>query len=104
MGYAVMLGRRELAVRLALGADPTRVRWDVVRRGLRLAVAALLPGLLAALLLGRGLAGLLYGVQPADPLALSAVALLLTGVALAGCYLPALRASRTDPLSALRQE
>lgn len=61
-------------------------------------------GMGAALLAGRALAGLLYGVRPGDPATLGAVAALVTGVALLACWIPALRASRVDPATALRAE
>jgi putative ABC transport system permease protein len=104
MAYSVTLVRRELAVRLALGAEPRRIRRTILGRGLRLAGLAIVPGLGAALLLGRGVAALLYEVAPADLPTLLAAAAAVAMVGLAGCYVPALRASRTDPIAALRQD
>jgi predicted permease len=104
MAYSVTLVRRELAVRLALGAEPRRIRRMILGRGLRLAGLAIVPGLGAALLLGRGVAALLYEVAPADLPTLLAAAAAVAMVGLAGCYVPALRASRTDPIAALRQD
>ncbi|MGH9312147.1 MAG: ABC transporter permease [Vicinamibacterales bacterium] len=104
MAHAVTLVRRELAVRLALGAEPGRVRREILGRGVRLALAALVPGLAASVVVGRSVASLLYGVAPTDLPTLGAAAAVIAAVGLAGCYLPALRASRTDPIAALRHE
>jgi predicted permease len=104
MAYSVTLVRRELAVRLALGAEPRRIRRAILGRGLRLAGLAIVLGLGAALLLGRGVAGLLYEVPPTDVPTLFMAAVAIAAVGLAGCYIPALRASRTDPIAALRHE
>jgi putative ABC transport system permease protein len=104
MAYSVTLLRRELAVRMALGAEPGRVRRAILGRGLRLAASALVPGLAGAVLLGRGVSRLLYEVPPTDAPTLFMAAVAIAAVGLAGCYIPALRASRTDPISALRHE
>jgi putative ABC transport system permease protein len=76
----------------------------VVGEGMRLALAGLLLGLLSAFALTRYLRSLLYGISPSDPLVLAAVTVLLGTVALAACFVPAYRASRIDPLVALREE
>ncbi len=102
--YTTAQRRGELGIRLALGATSSDLRSMVVRQGLAPVVAGLAVGIAAALALGRALAGLLYGVKPSDPLTLAAVALVLFAVAAVACYLPALRVSRADPLSALRYE
>ena len=104
MAYSVTLLRRELAVRMALGAEPGRVRRAILGRGVRSAAGALVPGLAGAVLLGRGVSGLLYEVPPTDVPTLLMAAVAIAAVGLAGCYIPALRASRTDPIAALRHE
>jgi ABC-type antimicrobial peptide transport system permease subunit len=71
---------------------------------LGLAIAGAAVGLVGALIVSHSMAGLLYGVKPTDPLTFSCVALLLLGVALLACYVPARRALRVDPLTALRHE
>ncbi len=103
-----VVGRRthEIGVRLALGARQGDVVWWVLGQGARMAFAGVAIGLAAAFALTRVMArsSLLFGVRATDPLTFSAVALLLVAVALAACYVPALRASRVDPLTALRTE
>lgn len=89
---------------MAFGADPRRVRWMVLSRAVRLAGAGVLAGLAGALLTGRLVEGLLYGVRPVDPVAFGGGILLLFGVALGAAWLPARRASRLDPVDALRSE
>ena len=76
----------------------------VLRQGLSLAIAGAAVGLVGALIVSHLMAGLLYGVRPTDPLTFSGVALLLIGVALLACYIPARRAVCVDPLVALRHE
>ncbi|MGH9519880.1 MAG: FtsX-like permease family protein, partial [Terriglobales bacterium] len=95
---------REIGIRMALGAARAQVLGMVLRLGVLLAVIGLIAGGLAAWGLTRYLASFLYGVNPFDPLTLAAVAALLLAVALAACYLPARRATRVDPLAALRCE
>ncbi len=76
----------------------------VLRQGLSLAIAGAVVGFVGALIVSHLMAGLLYGVRPTDPLTFAGVSLLLIGVALLGCYIPARRAIRVDPLVALRYE
>ena len=76
----------------------------VLGQGMKLAAIGMAAGLVAALALARLMAGLLYGVRPADPATLLAVALLLGGIALLACYIPARRATAVDPVVALRCE
>jgi putative ABC transport system permease protein len=102
MAYSVQQRKREIGVRLALGASPGRIKTMVVLQGMRLAVAGMLTGTAAALLLTRYLQGLLFGVDARDPLTFAGVPLLLGLVALLAVWIPALRASRIDPLGALR--
>ncbi|MGH9162798.1 MAG: ADOP family duplicated permease [Vicinamibacteraceae bacterium] len=104
MSYSVAQRAREMGVRLALGAAPSSIRRLVVGEGLRLTAAGLLVGFVAALLLTRYLATLLYGVTPSDPAVFIAVGALLLTVAMTACYLPARRATRIDPAHVLRDE
>jgi putative ABC transport system permease protein len=96
--------RREIGVRMALGAEARDIVRLVLRQGLRLVAPGLGLGLLAALFATRALAGALYGVSHADPLTLAGVAALTALVPLAACYLPARRALRVDPCVTLRSE
>lgn len=102
--YLVSQRTREIGIRIALGADPHRVSRMVVRDGMTVAGAGVLVGVLAAFFTTRLAAGLLYGVSPRDPLTLAGVALTLLCMSALANYLPARRAARVDPLSALRQE
>jgi len=104
LSYEVTQRTREIGIRMALGARPPDVLRIVVRQGVGLSVVGALIGILVALGATRYLASLLYGVRPFDPPTFLAVALLLSLVALAACYIPARRASRVDPLVALRYE
>lgn len=102
--YAVSQRTREMGIRMALGADARNVRDLVLRDGLRLALTGLGLGLCAALALTRLLRGLLFEVPPTDPVTHAGVALLLLAAALIACWIPARRASRLDPLKALRAD
>jgi len=95
---------REMGIRIALGAETGQVRWLVVRHGLRLTIIGLLIGGGAALWGTRLMTKLLFNVQPNDPATLAAVALLLATTSIIAAWLPARRASRADPASALRAE
>jgi ABC-type antimicrobial peptide transport system permease subunit len=101
---AVMQRRREIGVRLALGADRRSVFVFMLSEGLRPALCGLLVGLAGSLTLGRGLAGLLYGVSPLDPQVYAGVAAVLIAVGTLACSAPAWRAARTDPMVALRSD
>jgi ABC-type antimicrobial peptide transport system permease subunit len=102
VSYDVSQRRREIGIRIALGASARRVRTLVVRQTLQLASMGLVLGLIAALIFGRMLRGLLFGVGASDPASYGSALLLLAGVALVAGYVPALRASRVDPSIALR--
>ena len=104
MAYTVSQRSRELGIRLALGARPRVVQGLVLRQGLAMAVGGLALGLLGALVLGRLLASLLYGVGPADPLVLGAVTLLLAAASGIACLIPAVRATRLNPIDTLRSD
>lgn len=104
LSYEVTRRTREIGIRIALGAQRDHVLHLVVRHGLTLAIAGAAFGLVAAFGVTRYLASLLYGVRPADPLTFATMAFLLFAVAVAACYLPAHRATRVDPLVALRYD
>ena len=104
ISFAVAQRRHEIGVRMALGARREDVVKLVVFHGMRLALAGVALGLAGALGLTRFLSSLLYQVRPTDGVTLSAVALIVAAVALAACYLPARRATRVDPMIALRYE
>ncbi|HEU4631291.1 MAG TPA: ABC transporter permease, partial [Gemmatimonadaceae bacterium] len=102
--YLVAQRTREVGLRLALGAEPRSVVRMVIRQGMTTAAAGIGVGLVGALLATRLMAGLLYGVRPGDAATLAAVTALLAAATFVANYLPARRASRVDPLVALREE
>jgi len=102
MSYAVSQSRRELGLRMALGARASDLLWMVMSHGVALTLAGALLGAGAALSLTRLLGDLLFKTSPRDPLAFGAAFLVMTVASLAACFLPAWRATRTDPVRALR--
>lgn len=95
--------RREIGVRLALGAERRDVLGLIVRQGIAVTVPGIMAGLLGAFLLTRFLAGMLYRVKPLDPMTFVGVAVVMLAVAVTAAYLPARKASRVDPVRALRE-
>lgn len=104
MAYSVQQRTQEIGIRLALGASPENVRRMVVLQGMRLVLGGVIIGVAAALALSRYMASLVFGVKTWDPMVFVAVVLVLSAVAWAATYLPALRASRVDPMESLRYE
>lgn len=104
LAFSVSRRTQEIGVRLALGAHPGDVLRLIVGQGMKLVFAGIALGVAGAAVLTRLMASLLYGVRATDPTTFAAVALLLTVVALAACYVPARRAMRVDPTAALRME
>jgi putative ABC transport system permease protein len=104
LAFSVSSRTNEIGIRMSLGADAARVRRMVLSEGGVLLGAGLTLGVIGALLAARLLQGLLFGVQPHDPVTLGVVTIVLAAVGLAGCWLPATRAARVDPGVALRAE
>ena len=104
MAYSVAQRSQEMGIRIALGADRSAIRNLVVWHGMRLALMGVVLGIAAAFGLARLVASFLFGVKPWDPVAFTVVPLILTAVALFAVWLPATRASKVDPMLALRSE
>ena len=104
VSYAVAQRTHEIGIRMTLGAQAGDVLRLVLRQGVGIALAGLTLGLLGAVILTRLLVKLLYGISPTDPLTFGSVALLLLAVVLLAGYLPARKATKVDPLVALRHE
>jgi len=104
MAHWVALKTREIGIRMALGARPSDVKQMVVRQGVWLAVQGIALGLVSAFALTRLMSSLLYGISATDPLTFVAASVLLAGVALGASFAPARRATKVDPMIALRCE
>lgn len=104
MAFAVQHRTQEIGIRIALGARPAEVRRMILRDGMRLALVGVVFGVVATVALTPMMKNLLFGVRPAEPSIVILVALVLGGVALLATYIPALRATRIDPLLSLRWE
>jgi putative ABC transport system permease protein len=104
MSYSVAQRTREFAIRMAIGAGWRAVFAMVTREALAVAAAGIAIGIGGALLLGRTLGSLLYGVVPGDRATLGAAAVIVLSVALAACWRPAWRATKVDPMTVLRTE
>jgi predicted permease len=103
MAYSVHQRKREIGLRMALGAAQKTVLRLILKQGLSLVFTGVLIGCIAALLVGRLLTRMLYGLAPSDPVSIAAAAFVLLGIATLACYFPARRASHVDPLIALRE-
>jgi putative ABC transport system permease protein len=103
LAYQVAEQRQEIGVRVALGASPGRVLRAIVGHGMLLASIGVAGGLAAALVLTRWMQGVLFGIEPSDPLTLLQVSLVMAASALLASWLPARRALAVDPATALRQ-
>jgi predicted permease len=104
ISYSVIQRTHEIGIRMSLGAQPSQVLRLVMGQGAKLALAGIVVGIAAALALTRLMRSLLFEVSPADPLTFAGIAVLLVAVALTACYIPARRAMRVDPMTALRYE
>ena len=102
--YSIATRTHEIGIRMAVGAQAGEIFRMILGEGLKLCLIGLVLGLLGALWLSRASSSLLFGVAPTDPLTLLTVSLLLTAVALSACYFPARRATKVEPVIALRHE
>jgi len=104
LSYVVTQQRREIGIRMALGAERGLVLRSVMGHGLKLTCVGLVAGLVGALVLTRLMGTLLFGVRPNDPVTLAGVAAVITVVAAVASLVPAFRATRVDPIMALKDE
>ena len=104
LSYTVSQRRQEIGIRLAIGSPVSGIFKLILSQGMRLTLIGVLMGLILALAMGRVLGSLLYEISASDPVTFAFNAVLLIGIALLACWIPAHRASRTDPIIALRAE
>jgi putative ABC transport system permease protein len=104
LSLSVNTRQREIAIRMAVGAQRRDVLGLILGEGLKLIGLGLLAGLGVAVILAQVLRAFLFGVEPADPLTFASIAVLFTAVALLACYIPARRATKVDPMKGLRYE
>jgi ABC-type antimicrobial peptide transport system permease subunit len=104
LSYTIAQRRREIGVRMALGAETGQIRTQFLSLGLRLLAAGILLGVMGAWAAGKGMEGVLFGVPTLHLATLFGTALVMTAVSLVACLIPARRASRVDPMIALRAE
>jgi predicted permease len=102
ISYSVTRQTQEIGIRMALGASRERVQMDVIKKTLRLAIAGIVVGAVASFAVAKGISSMLFGTEPTDPLTFAATVVLLVAVAFAAGYIPAWRASRINPMNALR--
>jgi len=104
MSFSVAQRTREIGIRVALGADQKNVLFLITGQGMKLAVMGVVIGLVAAFFATQAMTVLLYGISPTDPLTFSLIPLILGAVALLACFIPAQRATKVDPMVAIRYE
>jgi putative ABC transport system permease protein len=104
VAYSVARRRNEIGIRMALGAQRSQLLRLVIRQGMTPVVLGLAAGLTSALFLGRAIRGLLFEVQPTDPLTIAGVSIVLLAIGVLACLVPARRAAGTDVVAALRFE
>ena len=102
ISYSVTRQTQEIGIRMALGATRERVQMDVIKKTLRLAITGIIVGTVMSFAVAKGISSLLFGTKPTDPLTFTGMILLLIAVAFAAGYIPAWRASRINPMNALR--
>ncbi len=104
ISYSVEQRRHELGMRMVMGATKRDILRQIIAQGFQLAVSGIIVGMAGALILTRALTSVLFGITLTDPLIFGVVAVVLGGVALVACYVPARRATKVDPMVALRRE